>query len=288
MVEDSLILPSGKVKFTGSFIKGNISAKGEDIKNGDTVLKPGILIKPQDIGVMATVGCTSVIVSKIPIVAVISSGDELVEPTEKPGLSQIRNTNAYQLMAQVQRAGALGKYMGIARDDEEATYDIVKCAISESDLVLITGGVSMGDFDFVPSVLERAGVRILFTRVNVQPGKPTTFGIHPEALVFGLPGNPVSSFLQFELLVRPLIYKMMGYQWDPLTFSLPMENFFSRKSADRRILIPVVVTKEGLVSPIEYHGSAHISALALADGIIDLPVGKKTIDKGEMVSVRQI
>ena len=77
----------------------------------------------------------------------------------------------------------------------------------------------MGDFDFVPSVLERAGVRILFSRVNVQPGKPTTFGIHPEALVFGLPGNPVSSFIQFELLVRPLICKMMGYQWNPLTLN---------------------------------------------------------------------
>jgi len=288
MVEDSLMLPSGKVRYTGSFTKENISIKGEDIKNGDSVLRSGKLIRPQDIAVMASVGCTSVNVSKKPRVAVISSGDELVEPYEKPGISQIRNTNAYQLMAQVQRSGARGKYRGIARDDEEATYEIVKTAISESDLVLITGGVSMGDFDFVPSVLERAGVRILFSRVNVQPGKPTTFGIHPEALVFGLPGNPVSSFIQFELLVRPLICKMMGYQWDALTVSLPMKDSFSRKSAGSQAWIPVVITKERLVSPIEYHGSAHISALALADGIIALPVGKKTIEKGEVVSVRQV
>lgn len=288
MVEDSLIIHSGKVRYTGSFTKENISIKGEDIKNGDFVLKSGKLIRPQDIAVMASVGCTSVIVSKMPVVAVISSGDELVEPSEKPGLSQIRNTNAYQLMAQVQRAGARGKYWGIARDDEEETYNIIKRAISESDLVLITGGVSMGDFDFVPSVLERAGVRILFSRVNVQPGKPTIFGVHPGALVFGLPGNPVSSFIQFETLVRPLINKMMGYQWVPLTIPLPMKDSFSRKSADRQAWIPVVITKEGFVSPIEYHGSAHISALALADGIIALPVGKKTVDKGEIVSVRQI
>ena len=85
---------------------------------------------------------------------------------------------------------------------KKATYEIVKSAISESDIVFITGGVSMGDFDFVPSVLERAGVNILFSRVNVQPGKPTTFGIHPDALVFGLPGNPVSSFIQFELISK--------------------------------------------------------------------------------------
>jgi molybdopterin molybdotransferase len=288
MVEDSLILPSGKVRYTGSSAKKNISLKGEDIKNGDIVLCPGKLVRPQDIAVMASVGCTNVLVSNMPVVAVISSGDELVEPCEKPGLSQIRNTNAYQLMAQVKRAGAMGQYMGIARDDEEATYNIVKSAVSESDLVLITGGVSMGDFDFVPSVLERAGVKILFSRVNVQPGKPTTFGVHPEALVFGLPGNPVSAFVQFELLVRPLICKMMGYHWVPVSIPLPMNDSFSRKSADRQALIPVVITKDGLVSPVDYHGSAHMFALTLADGIISMPVGKKTIEKGEVVSVRQI
>ena len=288
MVEDSLILYSGKVRYTGSFTKGNISIKGEDIKNGDFVLKSGKLIRPQDIAVMASVGCTSVIVSKMPEVAVISSGDELVEPSDKPGLSQIRNTNAYQLMAQVQRAGARGKYWGIARDDEEETYDIVKRAISESDLILITGGVSMGDFDFVPSVLERAGVRILFSRVNVQPGKPTTFGVHSKAIIFGLPGNPVSSFIQFETLVRPLINKMMGYDWKPTEQKLPMAVRFERKSPVRMGWVPVIITEKMEVMPVDFHGSAHISALTLANGIIALPVGKKTIEKGEVVSVRQI
>jgi molybdopterin molybdotransferase len=288
MVEDSLILPSGKVRFTGSFSKENISIQGEDIKNGDPVLGPGKIIRPQDIAVMATVGSTSVVVSKMPRVAVISSGDELVEPDEKPGLSQIRNTNAYQLLAQVQRAGARGKYMGIARDDKEATYNIVRRAISECDIVLVSGGVSMGDFDFIPSVLERAGVRILFSSVNVQPGKPTTFGIHPEAIVFGLPGNPVSSYIQFELLVRPLICKMMGYQYMPESINLPMKDQYSRKTADRQAFIPVIILKDRSVLPVEYHGSAHISALALADGIVSLSVGKKSIEKGEVVSVRQI
>ncbi len=100
-------------------------------------------------------------------------------------------------------------------DDEITTYEMIANAIDDNDIVIITGGVSMGDFDFVPSVLERAGVKILFNKVNVQPGKPTTFGVHSKGIVFGLPGNPVSSFIQFELLVRPFINKMMGYDWMP-------------------------------------------------------------------------
>ncbi|MCX6330307.1 MAG: molybdopterin molybdotransferase MoeA [Bacteroidia bacterium] len=288
MVEDSEILPSGKVRFKGAFTKENIAFKAEDVKKGTVVLEPGRIIKPQDIAVMASVGHTSVIVSSMPCVAVISSGSELVEPHEIPGNSQIRNSNAFQLMAQVERAGAIGKYYGIAKDDEDETFRIIEKAISENDLVLITGGVSMGDFDFVPAVLERAGVKILFSRIAVQPGKPTTFGIHKKAIVFGLPGNPVSSFMIFEHLVRPLICRMMGFDWKPVSFQLPMEEKFTRKYAERLALIPVKITSDGHVIPIEFHGSAHISALPNADGIVALQVGLKTIEKGEIVSVRQI
>lgn len=288
MVEDTEIMPSGKVKFTGSFTKENFAVRGEDVKKGDVVLKAGIAIRPQDIAVMAAVGHTSVSVSKIPRIAVISSGSELVEPSEIPDASQIRNSNAYQLIAQAGRTGAHAKYYGIAKDDEVETFIIVRKAISENDLVILTGGVSMGDFDFIPAVLERAGVSIKFTRVAVQPGKPTTFGVHPQAIVFGLPGNPVSSFIQFELLVRPLVYKMMGHDWHPVEQSLPMKKSFSRKFAERMALVPVLIDKQGLVSPVEFHGSAHISALHAADGIISVPAGVNNIEKGEIVSVRQI
>jgi molybdopterin molybdotransferase len=288
MVEDTELTNSGKVRFKGTFKKENIAIKGEDVKKGEIVLKPGRIIRPQDIAVMASVGYTSATVSKKPAVGIISSGSELVEPHKFPGISQIRNSNAFQLMAQVERSGASGKYYGIAKDDEEETYLIITSAISENDLVLITGGVSMGDFDFVPSVLERAGVRIQFARVAVQPGKPTTFGIHDKALVFGLPGNPVSSFIQFEMLVRPLINEMMGFKWRQLNIMLPMKEKFTRKYAERLAFIPVMITGEGSVQAVEFHGSAHISALPEADGIISLPIGITTIDKGELVSVRQI
>lgn len=288
MVEDTVILPSGKVRYTGIFSKDNIAVRGEDIKSGDIVLKAGRQIRPQDIAVMASVGYTTVTVSKAPEIAVISTGSELVEPAEVPGMSQIRNSNAWQLMAQIERSGGSGKYYGIAKDDENETLAIVKKAISENDIVLISGGVSMGDFDFVPSVLERAGVRILFSGVAVQPGKPTTFGVHTRALVFGLPGNPVSSFMQFELLVRPLICKMMGCNFKPVTANLPMKERVERKSSDRLALIPVSITNDGLILAVNYHGSAHIAAIPYADGIISMPVGKKSYEKGEIVSVRQI
>jgi molybdopterin molybdotransferase len=288
MIEDTEILSSGKIRFTKTLTKENISFRGEDVKKGDTVLYPGIRILPQDIAVMAAVGHTVVKVSKMPLVAVISSGSELVEPSEMPGISQIRDSNSHQLMAQVERAGAIGKYYGIARDDENLTYKILARAISESDIVIITGGVSMGDFDFVPAVLEKAGVKILFSRVAVQPGKPTTFGIHDKAIVFGLPGNPVSAFLQFELLVRPLICKMMEYNWKPLEIHLPLKEKLSRIYADRMALIPVAITVDRQVIPVEFHGSAHISSMSGTFGIISIPVGIKSIEKGEIVSVRQI
>ena len=288
MVEDSEIVSQGKVIFKGTAHKTNMSLKGEDVKKGETVLRKGKMIRPQDIAVLASVGRTRVRVGRMPLVGIISTGDELVEPGIRPGMSQIRNSNAYQLLAQVERAGGRGRYYGIAPDDEEATYLIVVRAISENEIILLTGGVSMGDFDFVPGVLKRAGVDILFDQVNVQPGKPTTFGVHHRAVVFGLPGNPVSSFVQFETLVRPFINIKMGYEWNPPVRKLPMASDFTRRSADRAGWIPVIITGNDEVMPVEYHGSAHISALPLADGIIPIAPGKKRIQKGELVEVRQI
>lgn len=287
MVEDTEITGPEKIKFRGTFHKENIAYRGEDIREGDIVLKAGRLIKPQDIAVMASVGHVSVAVGKMPRVAVLSSGSELTEPYEKPAKQGIRNTNSSQLLAQVVRTGAKGRYYGIAVDDEKLTLDLVVEAMSANEIVIITGGVSMGDFDFVPSVLGKAGVKILFDRVAVQPGKPTTFGVHDRGVVFGLPGNPVSSFIQFEMLVRPYIYKLMGHDWNPHEIRLPIKTKFERKNAGRMALIPVSFTSDNSVVPVEYHGSAHISALTDACGIIKLGVGQTVIEEGEIVNVRQ-
>jgi molybdopterin molybdotransferase len=288
MVEDTEILPSGKVRFNGTFQKENIAFRAEDIKKGDVVLEPERIIRPQDIAVMASVGHILVTVGRKPRIGVISSGSELVEPDCIPSASQIRNSNSFQLMAQTARAGGQGQYYGIARDDEAVTLPIVEKAISGNDIVLISGGVSMGDFDFIPSVLEKAGVKILFSRVAIQPGKPTIFGLCGKSVIFGLPGNPVSSFVIFELLVRPLICKMMGGRYKPVEIRLPMKEKFSRKYAERMAMIPVIITDDGMVQAAEFHGSAHLSALPQSDGIVALNAGLKTIEKGEIVSVRQI
>ncbi|MDX9929311.1 MAG: molybdopterin molybdotransferase MoeA [Bacteroidales bacterium] len=288
MVEDALITDGGKVIFTGKSSKDNISRTGEDVRTGDVVLERGIQIRPQDIAVMASVGCTLVKVSRMPRVGIISTGSELVEPSSRPGMSQIRNSNAYQLLAQAERAGGTGRYYGIAIDEEEVTYQMLTRALEENDVVMLTGGVSMGDFDFVPAVLRRAGVEILFDRVAVQPGKPTTFGVHKNCLVFGLPGNPVSSFIQFELLVRPLIMKMMGCKWSGVEWNVPLAEEYRRKNSSRLGFIPVKINRKGMAVPVEYHGSAHISALPLADGIVAIPEGVNLLEKGEIVNVRQV
>jgi molybdopterin molybdotransferase len=288
MVEESDKLENGKIRFTGTDPKLNISQKGEDVKTGGLVLGKPKFIQPQDIAVMASVGHTHIRVKKKPVVGIISTGNELVNPSEKPGISQIRNSNAYQLIGQVTRAGGDPIDWGIAPDNESITLKIVEKAIRNNDIVILTGGVSMGDFDFVPSVLERAGIKVLFDRVNVQPGKPTTFGVHSKAIVFGLPGNPVSSFIQFELLVRPVINSMMGYDLKPTEYKLPMAVNYERKSSDRLGLIPVFINKDKEVVTVDFHGSAHLSALSGSDGLVAIKPGIKSLIKGEIVNVRQI
>ena len=225
---------------------------------------------------------------KKPVVGIISTGDELINPSGFPRISQIRNSNAYQLAAQVERAGGIAIDYGIAPDDEIITQEIIERAIAKSDIVIITGGVSLGDFDFVPSVLEHDWSKDIFDKVNVQPGKPTTYGIHAKAVVFGLPGNPVSSFIQFEMLVRPLISRMMDYNWIPVENKLPLATDYERKSASRKGLIPVFINSSREVVPAEFHGSAHLAALTYAEGIIVLNPGIKSLKKGEIVNVRQI
>lgn len=283
MVEESELIPSGKVRFTGRNPKQNISFCGEDVRRGDLVLEKSRPLLPQDIAILASVGHVSVGVSKKPEVAIISTGDEIIEPEKKPLRSQIRNSNAYQLLSQVSHSGGTGKYYGIAPDIGSLAFDIISKAISENDIVILTGGVSMGDFDFIPSFLEKAGVKILFNRVNVQPGKPTTFGVHPDALVFGLPGNPVSSFIQFETLIKPLIHKMTGSSWRQRSFSLPMGADYERKSASRMGWIPVKLNEMNEIMPVEYHGSAHITSLSLSDGIIAIMPEIKKLEKGKQV-----
>lgn len=287
-VEDTELVDENSVRITATMKNNNIAYQGEDVKVGQKVLDKGLIIKPQTIAVMASVGYANPLVTRKPLVGVISTGSELVEPSQKPGVSQIRNSNSYQLVGQINRMNCIPKYYGIAEDTEKATYNVIEKALNDCDVVLLTGGVSMGDFDFVPKVFEKIGVDIKFEQLAVQPGKPTTFGLYQNKRIFGLPGNPVSSYVQFELMVKPLLYEMMGHQYQQENVFMPMGKEYKRRNTGRRSWIPAFLTEKGEVMPVEYHGSAHIHSLAFADGLINIAKGKDTIEKGEIVDVRLI
>ncbi|MCF8368858.1 MAG: molybdopterin molybdotransferase MoeA [Bacteroidales bacterium] len=288
MVEDVEEISEKKIRYLKDDVKDNICYIGEDLKEGEKVLEKGTPIQPQHIAVMATAGAVSPLVYKKVRVAVISTGDELVEPHFKPASSQIRNSNAYQLVAQVNKIGAIPEYIGIAKDTEESTREMLLKAFENNDVVLLTGGVSMGDYDYVPQVLNEMGIKLQFKSIAVQPGRPTVFGIKNNQFIFGLPGNPVSSFVQFELLVKPLIYRLSGYAFKPPKIGLPMGVDYRRKKSGRLSWLPVEINAKGEVIPLEYHGSAHINALVNARGLIAIPVGETELKKGTIVDVRQI
>jgi len=288
MVEDIDEISEDKIRFVGVKTAANICHKAEDIRKGDKVLNMGTLIHPGQIAVLASVGCVEPLVYRQPVVAILSTGDELVEPEQVPEPSQIRNSNAAQLMAQITAMYAISIYMGIVPDDEEQTRKAIEQALAAADVVLLTGGVSMGDFDFVPVILQEQGVEILFNRIAVQPGKPTVFGHRDEKYVFGLPGNPVSSFVQFEMLVKPLLYALSGHTYRPVQLKLPLAIDYIRRNNQRRAFVPVTFLQPEGVVPVTYHGSAHIHAYIAAEGIMSVPIGISHLKKGELVDVRSL
>jgi len=276
------------VRFVGKKTDDNICQKGEDVTAGDIVLHKGTRLGPQHIAVLASVGKTQPVVAKRPRVAVIATGDELVEPASKPGPSQIRNSNSFQLTAQVESAGAVATNYGVARDTEKAIDNMFKTAVNQNDVVIISGGVSVGDFDLVPRILRQNDTELLFEKIDIKPGRPTIFGILEKTYCFGLPGNPVSSFILFELLIKPFLYKLMSHNYRPVGVYSPLAKTISRKKFDRDSWMPVVFTEDGKVAKVEYHGSAHINALCKADGLLCMPAGVAEIKEGTTVVVRQI
>lgn len=286
-VEETEEISSTHIKFIGKQTKPNFVELADDVKEGDLVMKKGIIIRPQHFAVAAAVGLTEARVYKKVRVGIISTGDELVEPAMKPALSQIRNTNAYQLVGQLLKMNVTPYYFGIARDNEESTKRIISKAIDETDVIILSGGVSMGDFDFIPKIFEQLGVDVRFKTIAIQPGKPTVFGVLKNKFIFGLPGNPVSSFNIFELLAKPLIYKLMGHHYAPDLIQMLMGKTYSRKKSSRKSFIPVKI-ENGKVWPIDYHGSAHINALSDAFGFMAIPIGIEEIKEGDLVDVRQL
>jgi len=288
-VEDTENVSGNTIRFTGETLPvNNICCRAEDVKAGDVVIPKGEIIRPQHIAVLASTGCTNPLVARRPKVGIIATGSELVEPSGKAPESKIRNSNSYQLFAQAHTLGALPVNYGIAADKEDVIDAVIKKAMAKNDVILLSGGVSMGDFDLVPGILMKNGFRLLFKKVGIKPGKPATFGISENTVCFGLAGNPVSTFVLFEILVKPYLYKMMGHDFIPHKFPLPLGKTLSRERTEKESIIPVVITGDGKVIPVEYHGSAHINSMCGTDGLISIPVGVKEIKEGTIVHVRQI
>jgi molybdopterin molybdotransferase len=288
MVELAEKPTAGTVRFTGEKTDDNIRPQGRDIKAGQVVLPSGTRIRPQDIAVLAMVGHTEVLVAKKPAVGIIATGDELVEPHSKPSPWRLRNSNSPQLAAQLESVSTVVTDYGIAKDTTGEIDHTFKKAAEENDVVLLSGGVSMGDFDLVPGILKQNNIELLFEKIALKPGKPTIFGVSENLYCFGLPGNPVSTFVVFELLVKPFLYKLMGYDYLPPKVQMPLDESLGRKDTERRGWIPVKITDAGTLKKVEYHDSGHINALCGADGLVCMDVGVAEIPKGTIVHVRLI
>ncbi len=288
IVEDVEELPGDKIRFKGTQTAPNISSKGSDVVAGQIILRSGSRIGPKELAALATAGRVRPLVSVKPRIGIIATGDEIVEPDVFPAECQIRNSNAHQARAQCLQFGLEAAYYGIAKDERSAISSLVERTRLENDLILVTGGVSMGDFDLVPAVLKEHGFQIYFDRVAIQPGKPALFAQNGPTSVFGMPGNPVSSFTVFEILVKEFLAAAMGLTNYARTVRCVLAGALKRSVGVRMAWVPVKITADGFAAPVEYHGSAHITSLAAADGITAIPIGVFEIPEGSFIDVRPI
>ncbi|MGK7344729.1 MAG: molybdopterin molybdotransferase MoeA [Candidatus Nitrospinota bacterium M3_3B_026] len=264
----------------------NIAPRGEDLKAGDTALRAGTILGPAQAAALAMAGVDPVPVFRAPRVAVLSTGDELVPPGSKPGHGQIRDSNGFSLMAQAVSLGAEASALGIAGDDEEELYSKIMTGM-EYDFLIVSGGVSAGDRDFAVAAMERAGYRTLFHKIKIKPGKPALFGVNGNGgYVFGVPGNPVSAMVIFELFIKPAIRRFAGAPYERgLRVHARLENGFKRGSGAREEYVPAFVTGGAVLGArlLPYHGSGHIHALAGANALARIPGGVTKLDAGANV-----
>jgi len=270
----------------------NVRKAGEDIKRGATILKKGTVIRPSEIGLIASLGRSKARVIRRPVVAVLSTGNELVELDNPLPEGKIYDSNLYSIAALVKKYGCVLKVLGIARDDEKELVARLREA-QDADMLLTTGGVSMGDYDMVKDVLARDG-QIVFWQVKVKPGKPLAFGKikgrdkqggEKSIPHLGLPGNPVSCMVSFELFVRPALLKMMGKTnyAKPAVTAIMEETV--KNDAGRRLYNRAIIEKRDGHYYARMTGSQSsgiLTSMSLANGLVVIPE-EKTIKKGETV-----
>lgn len=265
-----------------------ICPRGACVAAGETILHAGEMIEAQHIALLAGAGCSRPLVSRRPTVGVIATGSELVEPDERPGPGQIRNSNSFQLSALVLGALAVPRNYGLVADDKKAIQTALRKAMAENNVVVLSGGISKGDYDFVRDILEENVVELVFDGACIHSGRPLVLGVSDTAFCFGLSGNPVSNFVMFESIVRPFLHAMAGHRFKPATSRGELAGPIRRRKADKDLWLPVVVAEDGRVHPVESRTTMGVAALCGANGLIHVPAGVAGFAEGATVVVRRI
>lgn len=262
-----------------------INPRGCEAGAGEAVLHPGLRLDYSGAAALAAFGRSSVSVYRRPEVAIIATGDEIVEVGETPAEFQIRNSNAYSLAAQVARAGGVPKILAVARDTVEHTRERIREGL-DAGLLLLSGGVSAGKYDVVEEVLAEFGARFFFDRVLIQPGQPLVFGSASGKFFFGLPGNPASTMVTFEIFARAAV-ELLGGEAEPalhMPFARLTREFHHRPGLTR--FLPARLSADGAeVTPIDWHGSGDIPAMARANAYLVADSGRAEYPRGELIRV---
>jgi molybdopterin molybdotransferase len=259
--------------------------RAAESRKGDRVLQQGRRIGLADLGLLAASGKARVQVSKKPRVAILATGDELVEVDQDPQPSQIRNSNSYTIQAQVIEAGGKPVQLGIAKDDLTDLRTKIRRGL-EHDVLLVSGGVSMGKYDLVEDVFTEFGVEVLFDKIAMKPGKPTVFGHRAQTYVFGLPGNPISTMVSFHVFVRPLIlFLLKAENSDPQMLEATLDAP-AKCDPQRASLVPALVRFEAghyRIKTAPWKGSSDLAGLSRANGLVMIPRGEGSLEPGQNV-----
>jgi molybdopterin molybdotransferase len=266
----------------------NIRKSGEDVKKGDRVILKGDLIRPAEVGMLASIGRSFISVYQRPLIAILCTGDELVDVDG--GLDEVKiiSSNSYTLTAQVKDCGAIPIPLGIAKDRKEEIEEKLRQGI-RADVLISSAGISVGDYDFVKEVMKNLGTEMVFWKVAMRPGQPLAFGTIGGKPVFGLPGNPVSSMISFEQFVRPSLLKMMGHRqlFRPMIEAILKEEI--KKMVGRRYFVRGSVSFEKgqyFVTTTGEQGSGILRSMVRANGLIVIPEDQEKVREGEKVKVQ--
>jgi molybdopterin molybdotransferase len=266
----------------------NIRRAGEDVKAGELVISRGTPVRPAEIGMMASVGRSFVSVYQVPRVAILSTGDELVDVDGRLNGGKIISSNSYTLISQVKECIAVPIYLGIARDTKEEIKKKLKEG-THADIIISSGGVSVGDYDLVKDVLKEIGADIRFWKVAMRPGQPLAFGVIAGKPIFGLPGNPVSSMVSFEQFIRPSILKMSGFKhiFRPVIDAVLKEDIY-QKPGRKRFLRSIVSLEDGkyYVRLTGEQGSGILMSMVRSNGLTIIPEDGAGFKAGEKVRVQ--